>query len=566
MRRVLSAALVVVCLMDPTGILIAQSERDVAAGVDKLFVNSNRDGAPGLAIAIVRDGRVLMTKGYGLASLEYRVPITASTVFDVASLAKQFTGLAVAVLVGQGKLALDADIRTYLPEFPDLGHRITIDHLLHHTSGLRDWPSTLSVAGWRLDDVITTDQILSMAYRQRSLNFLPGAEYSYSNTGYNLLAEIIARVTDQSFPEWMHQNLFRPLGMTHTHFREDYTEVISQSTSGYSRWADSTYHRVPDNLTAPGSSSLFTTVEDLSKWLISFDNPVVGGKAPLALTRTRGVLNNGTTIPYAFGITHGDHQGVPTLSHSGAWASVGTFLLYFPQQRLGVIVLANDGTIDPSRAAYEIADIFLGKKKPDAVADARVPVSGQKQETFSNVSPALLDEYVGLYRLAPGWYVQITRDGQGLKTQATAWWGPEKAFPMTPRSANEYWVEAYRASIVFQRGANGHVTHFNYRDMQAPKVSDPGPPSPSQLRQLAGEYESEELHTTYVVEATDSTLVLWHPHHGRVPLTRVARSDFAGSPWFLNSIDFQPDSAGVVAGFMVNAGDRSRNIWFARRR
>ena len=566
MRSLMTAALVVLCLTDASGILIAQSDRDVAARVDKLFVNSNRDGAPGLAIAIVRDGRVLMTKGYGLASLEYKVPITGSTVFDVASLAKQFTGLAVAVLVGQGKIALDADIRTYLPEFPDLGHRITINNLLHHTSGLRDWPSTLSVAGWRLDDVITTDQILAMAYRQRSLNFVPGAEYSYSNTGYNLLAEIIARVSGQSFRKWMQQNLFQPLGMTHTHFRDDYTEVISKGTSGYSRWEDSTYHRVPDNLTAPGSSSLFTTVEDLSRWLISFDKPLVGGKAAQALMRTRGVLNDGTTIPYAFGITHGDYQGVPDLNHSGAWASVGTFLLYFPQQRLGVIVLANDATIDPSRAAFQIADIFLVKKKPAALADTQPAVSSQTQKALSTVSPALLDEYVGLYRLAPGWYVQITKDGQGLKTQATAWWGPEKTFPMTARSANEFWVEAYRAPIVFQRGADGHVTYFNYRDMRAPKVSDPGPPSPTQLRQLAGEYESEELQTTYVVEATDSTLVLRHPHHGRVPLTRVARRDFAGSLWFLNSIDFQQDSAGVVAGFMVNAGDRSRNIWFARRR
>jgi hypothetical protein len=231
-----------------------------------------------------------------------------------------------------------------------------------------------------------------------------------------------------------------------------------------------------------------------------------------------------------------------------------------------VIVLANDGTIDPSRAAYEIADIFLEKKKSGALADTNPPVSGRKQATFSKVSTALLDQYVGLYRLGPGWYVQITRDGQGLKTQATASWGREKAFPMTSRSANEFWVEAYRASIVFQRGAEGQVTHFNYRGMRAPKVSDPGPPSPSQLRELAGEYESEELHTTYLVEATDSTLILWHPHHGRVPLTRVARSDFAGSPWFLNSIDFQRDSAGVIAGFMVNAGDRSRNIWFGRHR
>jgi CubicO group peptidase (beta-lactamase class C family) len=212
---------------------------------------------------------------------------------------------------------------------------------VHHTSGLRDWPGTLALAGWRFDDVISFDQILAFAYRQRSLNFAPGAEYTYSNTGYNLLAEMVRRVTGQSFRQWTDEQLFRPLGMTDSHFQDDHTRVVPNRASGYARAPDGTWRAIPNNLTALGSSSLFSTVDDLAKWVLNFEDAKVGGSAAMARTRTRGVLNDGTSIPYAFGISHGEYRGLANVNHSGGWAQFSTFVLHFPRQRFGVVVLAN---------------------------------------------------------------------------------------------------------------------------------------------------------------------------------------------------------------------------------
>jgi CubicO group peptidase (beta-lactamase class C family) len=264
-----------------------------AARVDALFERFNRAPSPGVAVAVVRDGKVLLRRGYGLADLEHNVPITPSTVFDTASIAKQFTGLAVAMLATEGKIKLTDDIRTTIPELPDLGQRITIDHLLHHTSGIRDWPGALAAGGWRWDDVILYRDILAMAYRQRALNFAPGAEHHYSNTGYNVLAELIKRVTGKPLRAWTEEQFFRPLGMTSTHFRDDYTEVIANRAFGYGKGKDGKFHATPDNLAAPGSSSLFSSVDDLARWLINFDEAKVGGKEAIALSRTPGKLNDG---------------------------------------------------------------------------------------------------------------------------------------------------------------------------------------------------------------------------------------------------------------------------------
>ncbi len=376
-----------------TAATAAQGHDSESARVDSLFAEYSRSLTPGLAVAVVRDGKVLLTRGYGYANLELRVLITPATVFDVASVSKQFAGLAVALLAAAGRVKLGDDIRQYIPELADVGHTVTIDHLLHHTSGYRDWPGTLSLAGWRMDDVVSFDQILTMAYNQRSLNFAPGAEYTYSNTGYNLLAEMVARVSAKSFRQFTEERLFRPLGMTSSHFHDDHLQVAARRANGYARRADGSYSTVANNLMALGSSSLYSTVEDLAKWVMNFDDPKVGGSAVLEMTRTRGRLNDGSTIPYAFGISHGDYRGLPTASHSGSWASFATFLLHFPRQRFGVIVLANSGSINAGRAAFNVADIYLANTLGPASPAAANPLAGA---ATIEVSPALLDRYTGL--------------------------------------------------------------------------------------------------------------------------------------------------------------------------
>ena len=551
------AAVALLLLLPLVGCSPAHATQDTrAARVDALFERFNRTPSPGLAIAVVDDGRVILRKGYGMANLEDQIPITPSTVFDIASVSKQFAGLAIAMLIEQGKVRLTDDIRKHIPELPDIGHTITVDHLLHHTSGLRDWPGTLAVAGWRMDDVISFDQILTMAYHQKTLNFTPGAEYTYSNTGYNLLAELVERVTGQSFRAWTDQHLFKPLGMTSSFFRDDHTALVRHRALGYARDPDSTFRSIPNNLTALGSSSLFSSVDDLAKWVLNFDNPVVGGQAAMAMTRTRGKLNSDSTIPYAFGISHGEYRGQPTVAHSGGWASFGTYLVHFPNQKFGVIVLGNSPVANPSRAAFEIADIYLEKELAPRAASP-TPETGRTVE----VSTDVLRNYVGVYKLGPGWYVRIRQDGRTLRAQASG----ENEFAMSARSDSVFWVDAYGATISFRRDDTGRVTHFMYRDRRAPRMDDTRATRPAGTADFVGSYVSDELQTTYEVVQRNDSLVLRHRRHGTIPLTPGWEGDFTTPLWFLRSVEFQRDDRGMVTGFVVNVDERSRNIRFVKR-
>jgi len=556
-RRVLALA-VMVLLAAPAATVAGQSPPADERRIDSLFAEWTRGNTPGASVAVVCNSQIVFKKGYGFASLEHRAPITPATVFDVASVSKQFAGLAVAMLVTEGRVKLTDDIRKYIPEMGDVGHTITVGHLVHHTSGLRDWPGTLQLAGWRFDDVISFDQILRMAYNQRSLNFVPGAEYTYSNTGYNLLAEMVARVTGKSFRAWTDENLFRPLGMTNSHFHDDHTQIVPNRAFGYSRRPDSTYSAVTNNLMALGSSSLFSTAEDLAKWVINFDEQKVGGPAAITQMRERVPLNDGSPNNYAFGLSHGQYRGQPTLSHSGGWASFATFIVHFPQQHFGVIVLANSGVVQPTRAAYGIADIFLEKE-----LGPRTPANMNALATAPtvDVAPAVLDRYPGLYRLGPGWYVRVRREGNTLRTQATH----EAEFPMSARSDTAFWVDAYSAPMTF-RWVQGQPTQLTYRGRQYPKLAEPAPLTRAQLAAFTGDYESEELATVYRVEPDDSGLVMRHRRHGMIRLTRLSGDEFGGSMWFTRSVEFQRDARGQVTGFAVLIDERSRNIRFTKRR
>ena len=547
----------IVAFAFPLSVARAQAAPDEERRVDSLFAEFTRGVSPGAAVAVVRDGKTLLAKGYGMASLEHRTPITPTTVFDVASVSKQFAGLAVAMLVAEGRVKLTDDIRKYIPEF-NAGQTITVNHLVHHTSGLRDWPGTLSLAGWRFDDVISFDQILRMAYNQRSLNFVPGAEYTYSNTGYTLLAELVARVTGKSFRVWTDENLFRPLGMTNTHFRDDHTRMVPNRAFGYGRRPDGTFAATSNNLMALGSSSLFTTVEDLAKWVANFDDGKVGGAEAMKLMRTTTPLNDGSENAYAFGISHGKYRGKNTLSHSGGWASFATYVMYFPEQRFSVIVLGNSGVVAPGRAAFAIADIYL-----DEELGPRTPPAANALATApaATVAPAVLDRYAGLYRLGQGWYVRVRRDGSTLRTQASR----EAEFPMNARSDTSFWVESYNAPMVF-RAVPGQPVQLTYRGRQHAKLEESTPLTRAQLAAFAGDYESPELETVYHVELSDSGLVMKHFRHGTIRLTQLWRDDFGGSMWFTRSVEFQRDARGQVTGFNVFIDERSRNVWFVRRR
>ena len=368
------------------------------AKVDQLFAEWNRSDTPGAALAVTRDGEIIYKQGYGTANLEYDIPITTGTIFDIASVSKQFAGFAIATLSHEGKLSLDDDIRMSLPDVPDFGNRITIRHLLHHTSGLRDWVQSLVIAGDMMDDVISFKHILKMARHQKTLNFEPGTEFLYSNTGYNLLAEIVEKVTGDSFREWTDTHIFKPLAMTNTHFHDDYQMILKHRAYSYQTVENDRFKHAVNNTTALGSSSLYSTVEDLAKWILNFDDVRIGGQTVVEQMHQRGVLNNGEQINYAFGLNIGEYRTLRTVGHSGSWRGFRSHLMRFPDQKFGVVILCNLDTFNPLSLAEKVAGLYLA----DALAPVEASVSEKAAEPAEDVKseplvPEQLTEFEGDY-------------------------------------------------------------------------------------------------------------------------------------------------------------------------
>ena len=531
----------------------AQDPASLERRADSLFARHAIGLVPGVAVAVVRHDSVIFRKGYGYADLEHRIPITPASVFDAASVSKQFTGLAVSMLIEQGRIRLDDDVRKYIPEMYAFDPPITIGHLLHHTSGLRDWPGALTLAGWNSGDVISFEQILRLAYAQRTLNFAPGAEHTYSNTNYNLLAEIVARVSGKMFRAFTDDNIFRPLGMSSTHFRTRLGDVIPNRSWSYARGTDSVWSLVPNGLLAQGSSSLFTTADDLAKWIVNYGTYTVGGQAAVEHMLAPGRLNDGSAVKYAFGVVVDTWRGIPMITHNGGWAGYSSFTVYFPKQHNGVVLLSNT-PINPDAAGLALSEIFFAK---DLAPDSSAAANATRAAVA--VPPATLDEYAGVYRLGPGWYVRIRRDGTVLRVQATR----EDEFPMTARTPQEFWIDAYGASMTFQRDSARRVSSLLYRGKRAPRV-DEAARRAAPLTDYVGTYHSDELAVSYSIVCTDSTLVMETFRRTPSALTRAAGDDFIAA----DGIDvwFERDGAGRVTGFAANLGPRNRNIRFARRR
>lgn len=371
----------------------------LAAKVDQLFAEWNKPNSPGAAVAVTKDSKLIYKHGYGMANLEYDIPITPTTIFDIASVSKQFAAFAIATLAHDGKFSLDDDIRTYLPDVPDFGNTITIRHLLHHTSGLRDWVQSLVIAGVEMEDVISFKHILKMARHQKTLNFEPGAAYLYSNTGYNLLAEIVERVTGDSFREWTDANIFKPLAMTNSHFHDDHQMILKNRAYSYQAVENGGFKHAINNTTALGSSSLYSTVEDLAKWILNFDDTCIGEQTVLDQMHQRGVLNNGEQISYALGLSIGEYRGLKTVGHSGSWRGFRSHLIRFPEQKFGVVILCNLDTFNPLRLAEKVADLYLADvlAPVEEASEPEKAAAPAKDTKIEPLTPEQLTEFEGDY-------------------------------------------------------------------------------------------------------------------------------------------------------------------------
>jgi CubicO group peptidase (beta-lactamase class C family) len=522
--------------------------------VDQIFEPWAKPDSPGAALAVVKGNKVVYSKGYGSANLEYGIPITPSTIFHVASVSKQFTAFAIALLSDQGKLSLDDDIRLYLPEIPDFGRIITIRHLVHHISGLRDQWELLAMAGWRLDDVITKNQIMKLVSRQKSLNFSPGEEYLYCNTGFTLLAQIVERVTGVSFREWTASNIFEPLGMVETHFHDNHEAIVKNRAYSYSPEGEEFKKRVLSYATV-GATSLFTTVEDLSKWVNNFDQKTVGNEAILARMLEQGVLNSGQKISYAFGLVIGESQGVMTVSHSGSDAGFRSHVLMYPDEDLAVIVLSNLSSINTSRLAAQVAELYLPRK-------IKKPAEKKDEKKEIQLDPALLKAYEGQYQFRPESVITISKANGNLTAQITG----SSAFALHAISETRFFRRDSEREITFHLNNIGQVTHLtmteNSREARGEKIS-PVFLTAEQKEELRGDYYSSELDTIYRIIVLDGRLTARHGKHDDIPLQVVTPDYYSGSPWFFRIVHIIRDSDNNIVGFDLT-GSRVRNLRFEK--
>ncbi|QHS61527.1 serine hydrolase [Chitinophaga agri] len=357
--------------------------------VDSMY-NSYNSHTPGAAVAIVKDGKVVFQKGYGMADLDHGIPITPQTVFNIASVSKQFTAFAIYLLASESKITLEDDVRKHIPELPDYGTIIKVKHLLAHTSGLRDQAALSSLAGKRSGDVETTEQDLKLIVRQQSLNFPPGTAFGYCNTGYTLLAEIIRRVTGQSIAIYTQEKMFKPLGMASTRFSDNYETVIKNKAESY-ELINGVYYHHPLNASNTGPSNLLTTVEDLTKWVLNFEHPVVGTPEMIKAFNEASYLNNGQkvilrisgdgdTLFHAKGQNLSNFLGIAMISHGGHAAAFRTFMGRFPGERLAIIALSNDEHNERLNARWQMAGFYIKDKlKPEKLALTAAPQPTVKQ-------------------------------------------------------------------------------------------------------------------------------------------------------------------------------------------
>lgn len=525
--------------------------------VDKLFSQWDKPDSPGCALAIVKDGKIIYKKGYGMANLEHNIPISPNSVFYIGSVSKQFVTMCIVMLSKQGKLSLDEDIHKYIPEMPDYGTPITIRNLIYHTSGLRDYLSLLDIAGIDFGSYHKED-VLKLVARQKELNFKPGDKYLYSNSGYFLLAVIGERVSGKTFREFADENIFKPLGMKSSHFHDDYTMIIKNRAIGYYPDEKGKYKNFISTFDCVGSGGLFTTVEDLFLWDQNFYQAKVGGKDLIELMHTKGKLNNGKELDYAFALSIGKYKGLNTVGHGGSLGGYKSATIRFPEQNFSAICLSNLSIFNPTKLCLQVADIFLAEQLKDEKAEnearpletvkfIQLPVKKLKEKVGHYIQPET-EEVISLFIENGDLIARIS--GHNYKLGAVS----EAEF-----QALEAPVQIV---IKLEKQAKGKPLLMRvYQEGEKPetfKAAKFVKPSYEELRQYEADYFSEELQATFNLILKEEKLYFVHRNAPKESLQPIFQDKFRVRGF---RIHFIRDEENKILGFTLDSG-RVKNLRF----
>lgn len=541
---------------------LSRLSTDLSQKVDQLFSKEDNKDSPGCAVGIIRDGRIVYKRGYGMANLDFNIPNSPTTVFNIASMAKQFTAASVILLAQAGKISLDDDIRKYIPELPDYGTPITIRQLAYHTSGIRDYTDLIELSADRIENVHSDEDILRILARQKKLNFNPGERHLYSNSGYVLLGLIVERVTGKTLRDFENEFIFQPLGMKSTLVYDDRTLVVKNRASGYVRKDDGGYEMRASLWDRVGDGGVLTTVDDLFLWDQNFYTPKVGNVDLISLMTTPGTLKNGEKIAYTFGLEPTSYKGLPVIMHGGSIRGFRAQMYRFREQKFSVICLCNNASISPTSMIEKIADIYLAddlkSNQPPAKERPRDPpkpihLSDTELARFAGVFANASKEFARRLYVKAGklWYSEGETDEYELRplgdNRFIMLGVPEKievVVSATPMSSPT------RMVLIIDDGRS-----IVYEAMKPALES-------SALAEYVGRYYSEELDTEYTLTLRDKKLVA-AKKIGDDLILAPQFADVFGDNKSLISARFMREPSGRVTGFSLNTS-RMKGLSFKK--
>jgi CubicO group peptidase (beta-lactamase class C family) len=515
--------------------------------VDKLFETWDSTVSPGASLAIIHNGEIIYKRGYGMANLEHNVPITPETVFRIGSTSKQFTAACIAILSLQGKISLDDDIRKYMPELPVYDKPITVRHLIHHTSGIRDYLGLAYLSGKSEDDFYTPEDSVAMIARQKGLNFIPGDEHLYSNSGYFLLGVIVSRASGKSLDAFSQEHIFKPLSMKSTHFHDDYTMIVKKRADGHTK-SKKGFKIFNTTLNHVGDGGVFTTVEDLYLWDQAFYNNKLGKKL-MDLMLQNGVLNNGKKLEYAFGLNVGQYRGLKMVAHGGSFVGFRADMIRFPEEKFSVICLANLDSINPSKLCRQIADIYLAdkfteEKAPEKAAESITPVT-LTQDELKNRAGKYTDE-------KESFIADISLKDDTLIVEAMG-----ISFPLIPISQSKFISKDAPVEILIEffpaegEAIKAKLTVEGDREIPLSKIPSIAPLTLEQLQVYAGSYYNDELPAAYILVVEEGKLLFKHRNAPEEPFKLIDKDKFLSG---YGRVEFTRGKDEKITGFSLDAG------------
>lgn len=538
------------------GISLAQLSSEKETQLDSIFQEWNQPGMPGGSVGVMQDGRIIYSKAFGLASLDFGVPNTPNTLFNIASVSKQFTAMAIVRMSEKGLLSLDDDVRKYLPEIPDFGQKINFRHLIHHTSGLRSVHDMLGLAGWRGDDLRSNEDVFRFVTLQKDLNYPVGERYGYCNTGYVLMAMVVERLSGKSFPEWMASEVFEPLGLEHTYVEDNYTRIVPGNASSYYHSNNRIFERALDYWNYTGAGNIHSTSEDLLIWAKNLYQPQPGWENAFEQMKEIGLYSNGRPSNYAFGLFVDEFEGQKRIHHSGSIGGFRAHIATFPEPKLSIVMLSNFSSSNLGQRLSKVSEILLD----ELVSPKQLLISnqGESQIPYANELRHLEGNYWDTFDKQ---VIQIFEKEQKLIVKI----GNSESTLQHLGNGEFSVLESDGRKLSFQV-QNEEVT--NAKSISKEGIENIWIPlgensfSASDLKDLEGEYFSEELQASYWFKIDGENLMVYHPRHGEIPLERMTANAFRGT-WPVFSVEFVLNREGKAAEVMLS-NERVKNLKLSR--